>query len=325
MYARNLAGGDGLVFTPGYERVEGFTSAGWMLIDSAVFWLSPWRESALLAISVALCACSIASLLSILRRLFGSEPLAWVMGIAWLLVVPAFYAWSTVTLMDVPLWGAVVCGTSLSLVRILDGDAGSRSRWALAALCGAAVITRPESMALVPGVLVVGALCLRARAPRMREVIAPLVPAIGVFCATVLAVEVFRLAYFGHPLPNTYYAKVPPSRLFAMADGARYLTGFALDQPHTLLLLPALVAALLPMRALLRRRPVVDERTACVFALACVVCMGLALPLYGGGDHMGSFRMYQPFVPLMVVPSVDFVLRRAPPPGRGGARSASWC
>ena len=36
-YARNLAEGYGIVFNPGGERVEGFTSVSWLLISAAVY------------------------------------------------------------------------------------------------------------------------------------------------------------------------------------------------------------------------------------------------------------------------------------------------
>jgi hypothetical protein len=50
--------------------------------------------------------------------------------------------------------------------------------------------------------------------------------------------------------------------------------------------------------------------------------MGLVLPLFGGGDHMGSYRMYQPFVHLLVVPAIPFVLWLLPDQRRWAAALA---
>ncbi|MEN8160335.1 MAG: hypothetical protein ABFS41_09720, partial [Myxococcota bacterium] len=265
VYARNLANGDGLVFTPGHERVEGFTSAGWMLVCSAVFWLLPWREPALLAVSIALAAATAAAQLALVRTLFAGSRLAVALALGWLVATPAFWAWTTVSLMDVALFAAFVHGMTLTLVGTLTGG-GPRAKWGLAACCAAAVLTRPESMALVPGVLLVGVLGGRARAPDLRAAVRPVLPAIAAFAGTLLALTLFRLAYFGYPLPNTYYAKVPPSRAFAAMEGLDYLVGFALDQPLVLLLVPGLVAALRPLRALLGAQPAVSPSKAAVFA-----------------------------------------------------------
>jgi hypothetical protein len=310
--ARTHVNGDGLVFTPGYERVEGFTSTGWMLVCSAVFWLFPWREPALLAVSIGLAAVSAGALLALVRTLFAASPLAFALALSWLVATPAFWAWSSVSLMDVALFSAVVHGMTLTLVWTLLGRFGGRASLGLAACCAAAVMTRPEAMALVPGVLVVGVLAMRARAPQLRDAVRPFRPAMIGFALTLLALESFRLGYFGYALPNTYYAKVPPSRSFAAAEGLEYLSGFVLDQPLLLLLALPLAGALLPLRELFRVHPAVGSREAAVFAVACVGWMGLLLPLFGGGDHMGSYRMYQPFVHLLVVPAIPLALRFLP-------------
>jgi hypothetical protein len=312
VYARNLANGDGLVFTPGYERVEGFTSAGWMLVCSAVFWLLPWREPALLAVSVALAATSAGALLALVRTFFAASPLAFALAASWLIATPGFWAWTTVSLMDVALFSAVVHGMTLTLVWTLLGRGGRAGPIGLAVCCAAAVLTRPEAMALVPGVLVVGGLALRARESDLGSAVRPLRPAIFAFFATLLALLAFRLAYFGYALPNTYYAKVPQSRLFAAAEGFEYLSGFLLDQPLLLLLALPLIGSLWPALALLRNGAAVGTQQAALFAIASVGAMGLLLPLFGGGDHMGSYRMYQPFVHLLVVPAIPLALRLLP-------------
>ena len=42
---------------------------------------------------------------------------------------------------------------------------------------------------------------------------------------------IFRLAYFGFPLPNTFYAKVSPSLVYRLAEGSRYLMLYVMSSP----------------------------------------------------------------------------------------------
>lgn len=309
VYARNLANGHGLVYTPGYERVEGFTSLGWMLVCSAVIALLPTPEPALFALSGALAAAAAAAAFAVARRLGAGAPLAWIALAVWLAASPGFWAWTGVSLMDVALFAAVVNGLALALVCVIVEPSHPGARLGLAALCALAVLTRPEAMALVPGALVGGVLATRARTPALRDALRPYRPAFLAFAGTLAALVLFRLAYFGHPLPNTYYAKVPESRSFAASDGLAYLWDFVVDQPLVLLLVLPLGAALRPLLRLLAARPVLGEREAGAFAVATIGVLGLLLPLFGGGDHMGSSRMFQPFVPLLAVPAVVAVGR----------------
>jgi hypothetical protein len=297
VYARNLVDGHGLVFTPGYERVEGFTSIAWMLVCSVAFALSRNPQAILLAISVALCAATVYLTLGLVQRVAalahrGFAPVAWVITLGWLALQPAFYAWTGLTLMDVALWSAVVHALALGIARRID--APDTRGVGLPLACAAAALTRPESLALVPVLLAVAALCTWRRISDWRTAIAPWqTPALS-FAGAALALLAFRLAYFGYPLPNTYYAKVPPSRLFAAREGLDYLGGFLGEQ--SIVIGPIAVAFLVAGICFARGRDLG------MIAVAGMIALGLALPLFGGGDHLDSFRMYQPFVPLIIVP-----------------------
>ena len=67
-----------------------------------------------------------------------------------------------------------------------------------------------------------------SHASALRTVAAPALT----FVVTALVLTIFRLSYFGYPLPNTYYAKVPPSALYTANEGVKYLWSyFALARP----------------------------------------------------------------------------------------------
>ena len=72
-YARNLAAGEGLVWTPGYERVEGFSTLAWMLLSSCAFGLSPWPERTIGVVSVLLCGVALAAALAIVEALCAAS------------------------------------------------------------------------------------------------------------------------------------------------------------------------------------------------------------------------------------------------------------
>src|SRR5262245_27115579 len=52
VYARNLASGHGLVYYPGGERVEGFTSLAWVLVCAAAVASSTKPELVLVVVNV---------------------------------------------------------------------------------------------------------------------------------------------------------------------------------------------------------------------------------------------------------------------------------
>jgi hypothetical protein len=322
-YARNLAAGEGLVWTPGYERVEGFSTLAWMLLSSLAFGLSPWPENTLGVLSVLLCGVTLAAVLAIVEALCAASSrggvqtaganlsarlVPYLLAIGWLLAIPGFYAWTTNTLMESALWAALIQLAALVLVWDATGRCGGRrANIGLAGVAAAMVLTRPEGLALGPFLIVLAVVGAAGRAGGVGRALRRFLPALVVVFATLAGLTLFRLLYFGYPLPNTYYAKVSQDRLYTALDGARYLFDFWHSQPPAALLsLVALVAALRTGRRLasgLRvEAPSFESRDAAVFAVSCVVLAGLVLPLAEGGDFFGAQRFYQPFVPLMIVP-----------------------
>jgi hypothetical protein len=219
-----------------------------------------------------------------------------------LLASPAFFAWTSDTLMDLSLWSAAICGSLLLAV-----SAPTRRRWlGLSIGLIVVVLSRPEGMVLAPVLLFVGfvssALWQRGvqRAARMT------LPVGLVVVATIVGLFVFRLHYFGYPVPNTYYVKVGDDPLFTAFRGIGYTTQFLLGNPAYLL---AGFAALyvyrndlpLALRALRRDNmgeSVVAPEAIARLGLSVISVVGVALPLVEGRDHFVAGRMLQPFVPL---------------------------
>jgi len=105
---------------------------------------------------------------------------------------------------------------------------------------------------------------------------------------------IFRLVYFGYPLPNTYYAKVSPSIAYRLQEGTKYLWSYITSAPVPLLCAVALVISLMHL-VLVRFR---DTRT---LALNLVALLGLMIPVLSGGDHFDGYRFYQSVYPLLLL------------------------
>jgi hypothetical protein len=266
-YARNLVEGLGLVYNAG-EYVEGMTNLLWTLLVAAGLALG--FEAKVVGHALGVASGSAVLWLTYVYARSGLErSQAWVAGLApWLVLsFVSFACWAT-SGMETPLFAALCTAT-------LAAHARKRPGWtALAAFL--ASVTRPEGV-LVAGV-VFGFLVLETwRERRWRALLWP-----AVYGLLMLGVTAFRLAYFGSPVPNTFFAKVggvPPLR------GLYYTQGF-LVAGVWLLLFPTLIAVARDARW----RPAAV--TAAVFA-AYVVGVG--------GDAFPHARFFVPVLPALAV------------------------
>jgi arabinofuranosyltransferase len=195
-YARHLASGQGLVFNPG-ERVEGFSNLLYvLLLTPAAALVSPenlYAASAGLNAVFALAALVLFYRFT-LRRL-GAWPAA---AVAMLVALcPALWVWVASGL-ETPL----VLVLQIAVWVLAEGVVEESKGRVAQALCLAAalcVLTRVDGF--ITPFLAVGFLVLRGR---WRAGFAVAATTVATFGATTL----WRLSYYGWPLPNTYYAKV---------------------------------------------------------------------------------------------------------------------
>jgi len=321
VYARNWLDGHGLVYNAGGERVEGFTSPLFLAVAIAAFAWAPWPELAIAAAETL----AIAFALFTLVRFVGDHVLVgrrarW-LALAWALSWPAFIGWTVLCLMDTGLWTAAIVAACVAVLRVVAGDDGAThpARWA--AIGALLPLVRPEGMAWVPmmsAVLFAASTTPRATAGARRA--AGLCLAAGAACA--LALTAARLAYFGYPLPNTWYAKVSPDFAYNLATGSRYLVDFLRASPLAALMTLAGLAGVLTLAL----RPVsreADEVAPLLLASTVLVATGLAIPVIEGGDHHGLFRAYQPIWPLLPLPAA-LLYRLWRHPAREPGRAATF-
>ncbi len=318
-YAQNIANGLGYVYYAGGERVEGSTSALWTAFNTLGFLITDTPERLFAAVGFAFTVGMIWFTMSIARAFldmaglperFAALPVA-----AILACFPAAFGWTVWSLMETGLWCFLSAGFLWASIRLI------RSRSLQAPVSGGAlltvfavlmVLTRPEAIVLVSGMLLVLALIDRylpgAHATGL------VLRAALLSVATFAALTIARLVYFGVPHPNTYYAKVSTDRLSEIKAGARYTLDYV-SQPDTFLLL---LLAVLGLIAIWRLSGTPERRgLVSVVIFALLVALGtVAVYTMLGGDHFGSHRYYLTFLVLLVpaaVLGVVWLAMRYPP------------
>lgn len=298
-YAQNLAHGEGLIYSPGIPPAEGYTSSLWMAICSLMFWVHA-NEAGVLAVSLLLLFVTQVLAFSAIEKLLpeGQARKAKLIYAVLVTASPAYLSWTTITLMDTGVWSTLI----VAMVFVLLFPPATVSGWLVAGVPFAlAPLARPEAMVVAPAILVLLWLKLRMQGRRT----APVWYILASLCAATLALTLFRLAYFGYPLPNTYYAKVSSSTWYNLKIGTTYLGKYLFGGNIVLIaaitcvpfgwrLLVRVVRALPGRSQLAPADPLDDARQA----LAAVCLLMLALPVTVGGDHFSLSRFYQPVWPL---------------------------
>ena len=209
-YARNLADGMGLAYNPG-EAVMGFSNPSWTLL--LALGASVGIDPELAAPLIGLLAHAV--LLALLLRSDPTLSPASLLRVGLPVACGSFALWTTAGL-EGPLFGLLLSATALAIPRL--GPTAPLRAWALLGLLPTlAVWTRPEG-AMFAGALACGAaLAGRTWTERGRAFA-------GLLAAPVLAwlaLTGWTLALYGHPVPNTYYAKAQPLTAALLLRGLR--------------------------------------------------------------------------------------------------------
>ena len=313
VYAKNVANGHGFVYNLGGERVEGFTSILWTLICALVFKLSSYPELILLIINILIISVGIAVTLIYLQNDFlGVEKsqrtkLLW-SGIFLVLVLtsPRYIVWNTITLMENGLWSTLLLVTTIFVIK--DHPSPQAINLGFIPLSILLVLARPESM--LWGVIFIGVLYIRlafAKSPAIA--LKDLAPSILGFVVSITLMIWFRIQYFGYLLPNTYYAKVSPSLTYDLQQGVIYLSKYIISDPIVLISVIAVTVSGLHTIAGIFSRQIPNDGS---FFLPIIAGTGLLEPLITGGDHFGSFRVYQNIYPIEILCLLYFINRILP-------------
>jgi arabinofuranosyltransferase len=265
-YADNVVAGLGPAWNRG-EAVEGYSSPLWLGLLVVGRWLGvalPGWAAAWGTGFGALC-------------LLLAHRFAFAVARSRLVAAASFAAASLVY----PLYYWAPAGLETALFTMLVATAAwalaGQSSWAWALVAGLLGVARPEGPLLVCVLIVLAWLAHGRAALRPGPLALALAPA--------LAWLVFRRAYYGEWLANTYYAKATGAFLFRLAAGARYA-------------LPGMLALAAACAAMVWGG-IAGRRIVVVLAFAGVL---LVLVVGAGGDWMWHGRMLLPaLLPLVVV------------------------
>ena len=274
-YARSFAHGDGLVWYPGTPRVEGYSNLGWTLVMVAIHLLP--LSSSLTSLPVM-----------VLNIVLGVVVLALTARLSRVLAPDAVFA-APATLLallisaDLGSWAVngweFTLQTALFIwlvLRVLSEARTDQPRPLTFLLAGALGILRVDGILWSMSVVVLALILSRQR----RKV---LLWSLLTFLFP-LAQVLFRLRYYGFPLPNTYYLKLTGWSLVDRVYPA--LVGFYhFLRPYGLILLAATWGAW-----------VSRDRAARALWLLGVPCF--LYTLYAGGDPFG-IRYFLPWLPIL--------------------------
>lgn len=269
-YARNLAEGHGLVFNPG-ERVEGYTNFLWTLLLALPFELGIDPIDFTYGLGIFSGALLVFAAWKLARALAPERPLA--AGLAALLAAATPYLIAeSIMGLETALFAALA---ALGLAFYLQRP---ERPWGSALALAAAALTRPE------GLLVVGWVGLHdlVRTSRAREGWKGFAARWAVVAAVVGGHLVFRVAYYGDVVPNTFHAKVGVG-WSAISRGLEYARDFALCS------VPLIALGLLG--ALPARGREARLRWASAWVLGLALAYG-SYAVYVGGDFRTTYRFF---------------------------------
>ncbi len=200
------------------ERVQAFTHPLWLFVLGAGWHVTGEPYFSSLALSIA---CSLAAVTLVAFRV-ARHWAGGAVAVALLGVSRAFVDYSTSGL-ETPLTYLLV---TLFVIAYWTADRSPRRVGAIVALGMLAAVNRLDlGLLLAPALVHVA---VTARPPAWKWVVLGALP--------LLAWETFSVVYYGFPLPNTAYAKLPPNVLVLelIPQGLLYLLDSWLHDPATL-------------------------------------------------------------------------------------------
>ena len=297
-YGQNLMQGHGLVFNLG-DRVEGYTSFLWTLLlapftraRADIAWFS-------IPLGIAASLGTIAGVAVHARRLIAKGAHPWLAFAPLILALDNSHAFWAISGLETSLFTCLLVWSSHL---VIDGvDAARAALGGL--LLGLMVLTRPEG-ALFAGALV--AWRFTQHDPRARRDAAVSAAAVA---AVVVPHLLWRFAYYGDWVPNTFRVKVslgyPSLRL-----GATYLGNFVMWRNAA------------PIVALLSLAPPEVRRRQSVYWL--LVAPYLAYVFVVGGDWQVANRFMVPVLPFLILIAMDALLALVSLAPARAAALAAW-
>jgi arabinofuranosyltransferase len=279
-YAENWANGAGIVFNPGVH-VEGYTTILWVALLAAgeAVGLNLELFSKGLGLAFTLGALGLVAH----AHRFVEELDARTSAFAAVLLGSSgvFAVWS-MSGMDAPMVAFFSLAILLCHARAMANPGDNRAAAITGLLAGVATLARPECAVVIA---VVGLDRLRSDVTHKRTTV---VWMFGAWLLVYAPYFVWRYAYYGHLLPNTFYAKVGSTTAQWMR-GLRYVGRFVWA------CLPFALSALALVLYGSARQPRYVRLLASILGLQLVYVIGV------GGDAMPAFRFFAFVMPILAL------------------------
>ncbi len=281
-YAENFSNGHGLKWNVDERPVEGYTNFLWVLLLSLAGKLGTdmvlWSK--ILGIASALVGIALAYLAANEFDYGGEDGLAGLMAAFVLCFNPSYVFWAG-SGMESSLFATLIL---LSLFLYFRESESSARYIAISITLALASLTRPEGL-LFFGLLFVHFCFWRLFRPKRLDVkllLSILVP----FCLFIVPYLMWRNAYYGFLLPNTFYAKTGENNP-GIPGGLAYLADYLKANPWS-------VGLLLTAPFFAKNKARLSFVYLCVTAFTCYVVVI-------GGDFMPLHRFFLPILPWFAV------------------------
>lgn len=281
-YAHNWVNGNGIVFNHG-ERVEGYTNFLWIALTALLHFIPrtlETREYLLPAVKTLAFFFPLGIIIILMTCVKNIRDRF--LSTLFLVLAPGFILWS-VSGMETVAFALLVLVSCFLVIR------EETTRWGALAIGLVFILTvmmRPEGLLFV----FLGFCWLVVKKDKKWSCVA--LTAV-VFFLGFSIYTFWRTWYFGHLLPNTFYAKVGGSGS-QIVRGA----GYFLRWGGSLLYLP-LIPVVLNLRKIKLGEPKLLISISCIVYCAYVIVVG--------GDWMNDFRFFVPILPLIAWSYVLFV------------------
>ncbi len=304
VYMKNLSEGHGFVYNAGCERVEGFTSLLWTLIGAVFFMFSRFPELWLLIFNILVVSYTLFRVVLHIDNHFSERRISnySLLFLALLVALPGYFDWAVFSLMETGLWSSLLILTSLHVLERKSTHGNLKYYLKLAGLSFFLLLCRPEAMAWVPFFLVFSGIKEFFILEKARKTLLSTSAMILGFAGVLALLTLWRLQYFGYPLPNTFYAKISSSVGGNIVAGLIYIKNYLIQYP--LISLGILVCFIFFTKKSLKSELGFMELFKVEFGALLIFAifdLTMFVPLVTGGDHFGFARFIQPTVPLFLL------------------------
>jgi hypothetical protein len=312
-YARNFAQGYGLVSQPGMSPVEGYSNFAWLIILSPFFLLNGFDP--VITPKVISFLLVIGTFIIIYQTLESLSGRNWIAFAAFSLTSlnTSFVVW-TISGLENPLYLFLVSVMLWWSIRITDGAIAIRKALWIGVVAALIGMTRPDGLAYV---LAFPAILIPTPVPTWKQKGILLLMYGVAFVMVYGPFIVFRLTYFGVPLPNTYYMKGG----LDLQDADNLLDSLLQLLPKARNLLQSIgkgFGDILPPLLLIGSLYLMITRywTVRAWAILVFTLCSLSIYLLLQPDWMGEYRFATIFFPLFYLFCsflVEAILRGLPP------------